>query len=522
MTTHKRRKEKKAAVAPAGRTGNPVSGNRTTLARTILLSGVLLPIVVLAAWTILRFGAGGPTAETIPVSAVKSQTPSDVEPAPVKKPPAKHEKEPENFLDAFGKEAEPARDGNEPPLSNDELERRFFALEKTKEEHKILVDRIQGLSGKKNQKEYRAVFQEREELLSRLDAALAGLEKDMARARKARPADPVVAWLTAELLIFVGAEPELILPHLEKAQEGGFTRSRLLASLARTQTEANQFEKAYQAAAKALAGDDKDRYIWKTFGQAAFHLERFNEVLDRLGRAFPGQAPDWAQALRLKALQHQTHWQAEQKLRLEEAKADDLPRVRIVVEHRRFARDPEGRAKGKIEKTGTGEFILELFEDQAPATVANFLSLVAGESYEGPRFYLAESASVIAGGDPQSRTGDPAADGTGGPGYVIPDEFNLPGARRHFRGTISMVNTGPHTAGSQFFINLVPKLEMDGFFTVFGRVIKGMDVVDAITRGRTNPEVGRYGQIIPGDLLLRAEILSKRPHEYKVIKERAK
>jgi cyclophilin family peptidyl-prolyl cis-trans isomerase len=82
-----------------------------------------------------------------------------------------------------------------------------------------------------------------------------------------------------------------------------------------------------------------------------------------------------------------------------------------------------------------------------------------------------------------------------------------------------MVNTGPHSAGSQFFITLVPKHEMDGLFTVFGRVIKGIDVVDSITRGRTNPQVGRFGQIIPGDLLVHAVVLRKRPHAYPVTKE---
>src|SRR5205085_1940986 len=140
--------------------------------------------------------------------------------------------------------------------------------------------------------------------------------------------------------------------------------------------EANRLAKAYQSATKALERDNQDRYVWKTFGQAAFHLERFSEVFQRLDRAYPEQKPDWAKALLLNAVKYQTRWQAEQKLRLAEEQADDLPRVRFVVEHRRFERTPKGESTGKIENTGQGELILELFEDQAPITVANFLNLV--------------------------------------------------------------------------------------------------------------------------------------------------
>jgi predicted Zn-dependent protease len=122
------------------------------------------------------------------------------------------------------------------------------------------------------------------------------LEKDVALARKARPMDPVVRWLTAELMIFIGTEPELILPHLQSAIEGGVDRPRLLASLARTEMEANQLAKAYQSAGKALDRDNHDRYVWMAFGQAAFHTEHFAEVIERLERAFPEQKPDWVKA----------------------------------------------------------------------------------------------------------------------------------------------------------------------------------------------------------------------------------
>ena len=83
-----------------------------------------------------------------------------------------------------------------------------------------------------------------------------------------------------------------------------------------------------------------------------------------------------------------------------------------------------------------------------------------------------------------------------------------------------MVETGPHTASSQFFIALVPGPEFNGHFTAFGRVIRGQEVVDRITPGRTNLKVGKFGKAIPGDLLVRAQVIRKRPHPYRVTKEK--
>ena len=83
-----------------------------------------------------------------------------------------------------------------------------------------------------------------------------------------------------------------------------------------------------------------------------------------------------------------------------------------------------------------------------------------------------------------------------------------------------MVKTEPRTAGSQFFFCLEPAPAMDGNFTVFGRILEGQDVADKITRGRTTRMLGSFGRILPGDLLVRAEVMRKRPHEYRAVKER--
>jgi cyclophilin family peptidyl-prolyl cis-trans isomerase len=215
----------------------------------------------------------------------------------------------------------------------------------------------------------------------------------------------------------------------------------------------------------------------------------------------------------------QLKWQAEQKLRHAEEQANDLPRVKLLIEHRRFAKDASGQPLTTVERTGRGEVILELFENEAPETVANFIDLVSRRFYDGTSFHLVLPATLVQGGDPNTKNNDPADDGAGGPGYFIADEFKSPKARHHFRGSVSMVNTGPGTSGSQFFFTLTPQPEMDGHFTVFGRVLQGQDVLDQLTPGRTTRELGHYGRIIPGDLLIRAEVLRKRPHEYKAQKQ---
>ena len=124
--------------------------------------------------------------------------------------------------------------------------------------------------------------------------------------------------------------------------------------------------------------------------------------------------------------------------------------------------------------TNKGAIVLELAEDDAPNTVANFVSLAEKGFYNGVVFHRVIADFMIQGGDP---TGT----GRGGPGYVIADEFSP--RLRHARGVLSMANAGPNTGGSQFFITHVPCPHLDGKHAVFGRVIEGMDVVDSIRQG---------------------------------------
>lgn len=130
-------------------------------------------------------------------------------------------------------------------------------------------------------------------------------------------------------------------------------------------------------------------------------------------------------------------------------------------------------------ETSKGTFDIELFEDKAPKTTGNFITLVEKGFYNGLIFHRVIDGFMIQGGCPKG-------DGTGGPGYTIPDEFH-PDLRHSGEGILSMANAGPNTGGSQFFITLAKTEWLDGHHAVFGKVIKGMDVVKAIGKVETDP-----------------------------------
>jgi peptidyl-prolyl cis-trans isomerase B (cyclophilin B) len=126
-------------------------------------------------------------------------------------------------------------------------------------------------------------------------------------------------------------------------------------------------------------------------------------------------------------------------------------------------------------ETEHGNIELELFPEHAPNTVNNFVFLAKEGFYDGIKFHRVISNFVIQGGDP---TGS----GSGGPGYRFADEL-IGNPLKHEKGAISMANAGPNTNGSQFFITHSPQPHLDGKHTVFGKVVKGQDVVDAIRQG---------------------------------------
>jgi cyclophilin family peptidyl-prolyl cis-trans isomerase len=139
-----------------------------------------------------------------------------------------------------------------------------------------------------------------------------------------------------------------------------------------------------------------------------------------------------------------------------------------------------------VMKTSQGDITLELFTDKAPKTVQNFITLAQQDFYDGILFHRVIPEFMIQAGDPNTKSQPDNWDihGTGGPGYTFEDEIN---DEKLIRGSLAMANAGPNTNGSQFFIvvaNDTPWL--DGRHTNFGRVLEGMDVVDAIVSVEAN------------------------------------
>lgn len=124
--------------------------------------------------------------------------------------------------------------------------------------------------------------------------------------------------------------------------------------------------------------------------------------------------------------------------------------------------------------TDKGVIKIELYENRAPITTKNFIDLAESGFYDGLTFHRVIRGFMIQGGDP-------LGSGTGGPGYVIPDEFHP--ELKHITGTLSMANAGPNTGGSQFFITESPQPHLNGKHSVFGQVIEGQDVVVKIEQG---------------------------------------
>jgi len=136
--------------------------------------------------------------------------------------------------------------------------------------------------------------------------------------------------------------------------------------------------------------------------------------------------------------------------------------------------DPARNYRATIE-TNRGNIVLELYPTYAPKTVNNFVFLARQGFYDGLKFHRVISNFMIQGGDPLGT-------GTGGPGYKFEDEVrNNP--LKHETGVISMANAGANTNGSQFFITHSPQPHLNGKHTVFGKVIEGQEVVNAVKQG---------------------------------------
>ncbi len=155
--------------------------------------------------------------------------------------------------------------------------------------------------------------------------------------------------------------------------------------------------------------------------------------------------------------------------------------------------------------TGQGDIVFTLHADTAPLTVSNYVYLAEEGYYDGLTFHRREEGFVIQGGDPNGN-------GTGGPGYRFADE--LEDDRVYAHGTVAMANAGPNTNGSQFFVCFGPASFLDGGYSVFGKIVEGLEVIDALE------EAGSAQDPIPPSekIYFSIEVDSKDDKDYKVVK----
>jgi cyclophilin family peptidyl-prolyl cis-trans isomerase len=261
---------------------------------------------------------------------------------------------------------------------------------------------------------------------------------------------------------------------------------------------ADDYEKAWDYAQVLIGEKVPAPDLYAFAGVAAMALCKLDAAEDYLARAEKGKMLEpalealdkhWFSQKVVPARErllpyYKDAWAKEQKIRAAEAEADDLPRVLL--------------------KTNRGDMVIELFENEAPNTVANFVSLVEKGFYDGLTFHRVLPGFMAQGGCPDGT-------GSGGPGYKIPCECVRPDHRFHFRGSLSLAlaPSGRDTGGSQFFLTFVPTPYSDGQHTVFGRVIDGMDVLARIKR--RDPE---SDDAPDPDQIVEARVLRKRDHEY--------
>ena len=304
---------------------------------------------------------------------------------------------------------------------------------------------------------------------------LLGVARYYAIGRQIGPGEPAQSGHPEDVYYPIdgGDQYEQALPVIKVLVDGGANDSQLyvwgfLSSFATNEYElATQWlEKAQESGAlEALAtaaakpdGQDQQAGLMK---QVLHQLSASATVLDEYGEL----------------------WAKESALRAVEAEADNLPRVKFT--------------------TTKGEITIELFENEAPQSVANFITLVKQGFFDGSPFHRVLPKFMAQGGAKEE-------DGTGGPGYTIRCECYRPDHRRHFRGTLSMAHAGRDTGSSQFFLTFVPTPHLNGRHTAFGRVIEGIEVLADLQR-RSPQHQSRPPK---ADRILKAEVLRDRGHEY--------
>lgn len=280
------------------------------------------------------------------------------------------------------------------------------------------------------------------------------------------------------------------------AETGSF-----LVTLLDYRRQFSMYDDSFEAAKLLLDSGVPTDFLFTFAARAAFVEGRFDEVLPLYKRFVEKNGPEKLDKVdqNIGSLLdvYPPWWQEELVARQADAKKGDLPRVLL--------------------ETTRGPVVLEMFEDSAPNTVANFIRLVEDGFYDDSEFYQVIDDLLAVGGDP-------VGDGSGTTGKVIPDEHDAPNRRRIMRGSVFMAKIGdpqregellPNTASCQFVIALMPMAPRAQTQTVFARVVEGLDVVCAFRR--IDPTEKKESALqLPPERILRANVLRKRDHEYTV------
>lgn len=263
--------------------------------------------------------------------------------------------------------------------------------------------------------------------------------------------------------------------------------SKTLIGLLASDVRQDEYEAALDLGALLAKHGVDDPVVDSFVGIAAYCADDFAKAETHLTKAKEANAlTRTAEVCLSDVAKAKAAWAKELQIRATEKTANDLPQVRM--------------------ETNKGTLLIELYENEAPQAVGNFISLVESGFYNGLSFHRVLPGFMAQGGCPDGL-------GTGGPGYKIYCECKEDNYRRHFRGSLSMAHAGPDTGGSQFFLTFKRTAHLDGRHTVFGRVVEGLDVLAQLQR--RNPQ--QSGQPDP-DTMVKVEVVRKREHEYKPVK----
>lgn len=294
------------------------------------------------------------------------------------------------------------------------------------------------------------------------------------------------------------AEVDRMLPTVSSQAEAAFKAdpqqtdiADFLGSVADAEFEKDNYEESLRIAEVLISGNYQNSDIYRIAGLSALESTQLDKAEQYLSEAEAQKAlGDQGRETMARLATERRLWAEEKAIRdAEQAPEDEsqtLPRIRI--------------------QTNRGDMVVELFENEAPNTVANFVSLAEKKFYDGVTFHRVLPGFMAQGGDPDGT-------GMGGPGYKIKCEVDHENARKHFRGSLSMAHAGRDTGGSQFFITFKPTRHLDGRHTVFGRVVEGVEVLAKLQR--RDPQDANPAE---PDKIIAMEVLRKRDHEYKPVK----